>query len=143
MIDTAPVIIPSSVSIAVAPSSVYVHPRGIITEPLPLSVITGSHPATTLIILFSAAILPLESVTVYVPVYVPIVLASSNPVKVIPGVRFPSSVSSAVAPESEYTDHLIRVYGLSQRIDITGALPVITLMVRVTVTVLLLESVTV
>lgn len=79
----------------------------------------------------------------YVPVYVPGVLASSNPVKLILEVRFPSSVSSAVAPESEYTDHLIRVYGLSQRIVITGASPVITLIVRVTVTVLLLESVTI
>lgn len=105
-----------------------------------MSIIVGSPPATTLIILLAETVFLLESVTVYVPVYEPTILASSIHVKVMLGVIFPSSVSFAVAPESVYTDHLMRIYGLFPRIVIVGALPAITLIVRVIVTTLLLES---
>ena len=82
---TSPVVTTTTVpeaSVAVAPASVYVPPNSTVAGLSPVTVTTGAVVSTTLTVLEAVAVLPSLSVAVYVIVYDPTVLVSTDPEEV-------------------------------------------------------------
>lgn len=90
----------SILSVQVAPGSTNTVPALITTAPEPLSIITGGISSTMSTTRVRFTVLRLESVTLYVIIYVPIAPVLTLPVIDTAHVMIPSSVSVAVAPSS-------------------------------------------
>ena len=104
---------PSSLSYAVAPKSIYSVPLFIVTEFFPTNVTVGAlftaffgsltvswHFVATVTALYTVALFPDESSTVYVTLNVPSIFPVTLLVTAILSVIFPSTLSVAVAPGS-------------------------------------------
>ena len=81
----------------------YDEPTSTVSVALPVNVITGAVPSTTFTVLVTCvAALPAASLTLYVTVYEPTVLASTGLTVTMLAVKSPSTLSLAVAPASVY-----------------------------------------
>ena len=95
--------LPSTLSEAVAPCSVYVSPIVKLIVDAPFKLIIGAmvSAATITVLTASVAALPAASLTLYVTKYVPAILVFTvSPPTMILDVKLPSTLSIAVAPSS-------------------------------------------